>query len=104
MTRFVQITTTVENKGDANTIAAHLLEQRLVACVQISKCTSMYHWQGTLENTDEYVLVMKTKVALFLSVQKILEEIHPYDVPEILATEVITGNASYLEWLEQELL
>ncbi len=104
MTRFMQVLTTVEHEKDAETIAGILLEKRLVACVQISSCSSMYHWQGAVENTKEFVLVMKTRADLLLILQDVLETIHPYDVPEILATEVVAGNRRYLDWFNSELL
>jgi periplasmic divalent cation tolerance protein len=103
MTRFIQVVTTVNNKEEAEIIAGKLLEQRLAACVQISRCSSIYRWQGNLEHAEEFELVMKTSKDIFPLLQKVLEDIHPYDIPEILATEIIAGNSAYLAWLDGEL-
>ncbi len=104
MTDFIQVITTVEQKNDADKIATSLLELRLVACVQISSCTSKYHWKDALESAEEFVLVMKTRKDLFPILQKTLAGIHPYELPEILATEILGGSSAYLEWLDGELV
>jgi periplasmic divalent cation tolerance protein len=103
MTPYLQVVTTVENKTQAETMARILLEKRLVACVQIVECGSMYHWQGKIESSGEYLCLMKTRDDLFASLQSAIEKLHPYEVPEILALPVENGNAPYLQWLEQEL-
>ncbi len=104
MTQYMQVATTVEKQNQAENLAESILNKRLAACVQISTCKSMYHWQGALESADEYILTMKTRKDLFGELERYLVKIHPYDVPEILATEILYGSEKYLDWLEQELV
>jgi periplasmic divalent cation tolerance protein len=103
MTPYLQVATTVENKIQAETMTRTLLERRLVACVQIVACNSMYHWQNNIESSGEYLCLMKTRADLFAPLKTAIEEMHPYEVPEILATPIVEGNTAYLSWLEQEL-
>jgi periplasmic divalent cation tolerance protein len=103
MSRYLQVVTTVENREDADKIAADILGQRLAGCIQISSCRSMYHWQGSLASSDEFVLVMKTRADLFTILSEAIRRIHPYEVPEILATEIVHGDKPYLDWLDAEL-
>ena len=104
MTSYLQVATTVENRTQAETVARHVLEQRLAGCVQILQCASMYHWQGQIEKNDEFLCIMKTRQDLFDSLQAVIADVHPYEVPEILATPVAGGNADYLDWLQGELV
>ncbi len=103
MTDYIQVITTVDDKTEAEKIAEHLLEQRLAACVQISTCRSIYRWQGKVEKADEYVCVIKSSKHLYPELEEAIKKIHPYEVPEILATQVYQGNKEYLGWLDQEL-
>ena len=103
MPSHLQVATTVETREQAEALARQVLEQRLAGCVQISQCCSMYHWQGSIEKGDEFLCVMKTREDLFDRLQLAIAEVHPYEVPEILATPVLKGNTSYLDWLNGEL-
>ncbi|HHB76996.1 MAG TPA: divalent-cation tolerance protein CutA [Desulfobulbus sp.] len=100
---FIQVVTTIDSRDNGCILAGKLLDLRLVACVQILACDSMYHWQDKIDNSREYLCLMKTRADLFPALEKAIADFHPYEVPEILATPVTAGNASYLEWLEQEL-
>ena len=104
MTPYLQVATTVENRTQAEVMARHVLDRRLAGCVQIMQCTSMYHWQGRVEQGDEYLCSMKTREDLFEVLQAEITKVHPYDVPEILATPVTDGNSDYLSWLAGELV
>jgi len=103
MTKFIQVVTTVDKKDMAEKIALHVLEQKLAACVQISNCTSLFRWQGKVENASEYICNMKSSEELYPLLEKAIHKMHPYDVPEILATPVLNGSESYLLWLDAEL-
>lgn len=104
MTTYIQVVTTVDDKNAAEKIAQAVLNKRLAACVQISSCMSMYRWQGNIERAEEYLCVMKSRRNLYQELEKAIRKIHPYDVPEILAVEVVAGNKKYLDWLNQELI
>lgn len=104
MTDFVQITTTTGNRQDAEQIAAELISRRLAGCVQVSgPITSTFRWQGKVETAEEWVCVIKTSRAQVAAVQAALAEIHPYEVPEVIATPIVAGSTAYLKWLEEQL-
>ena len=100
MTPFIQVVTTLPDQAGAEQLAAHLLQQRLAACVQISPCTSRYHWQGVIEQAEEMVCTVKSRRDLFTEVCRVIRSLHPYEVPEILATPVVDGVAAYLDGME----
>ncbi len=104
MNEFIQITTTTGKRQDAEQIAAELVSRRLAACVQVSgPIASTFRWQEKTETLEEWTCTIKTASARFADVQKVIEQIHPYEVPEIIATEIVTGNDMYLSWLRDEL-
>lgn len=103
MTPYIQVVTTAPDRASAEQLADRLLEARLAACVQISPCTSRYHWQGAIEQAEEMVCTVKSRRDLFAEVCRVIRGLHPYEVPEILATPVVDGAAAYLDWMEREL-
>lgn len=103
MTPYIQVLTTLPDRASAEQLAAFLLEARLAACVQISGCTSWYHWQGAIEQGEEQRCTIKSRRDLFPEICQAIQSIHPYQVPEILASPVLAGAESYLRWMEQEL-
>lgn len=103
MKTLLLISTTVEQKEDAERIAALLLEQRLVACAQISApITSLYRWQGRVTTATEWVLSLKTLPQHYPSVEKLLLREHPYEIPEIIAHEIPLVSDSYSDWVNKE--
>ncbi len=103
MTPYIQVVITCPDRQEAEKLAAHLLETQLAACVQISPSTSWYRWQGAIEQSAEMVCTIKSRRDLFSQLCKDVRRLHSYDVPEILATPIVDGSASYLDWLEKEL-
>jgi len=103
LAEFIQVMTTVDSKSAAKNIASEIVQQRLAACVQISQCQSVYRWQGKLEDASEYLCVMKSRADLFPELEQTVKQIHPYEVPEIVASGILTGNKEYLDWLDHEL-
>jgi periplasmic divalent cation tolerance protein len=103
MTKTIQVITTAGTKADAQRIA-RAVEKRLAGCVQIiGPITSTYWWQGEIETAEEWVCVIKSKRELYERLEAAIREVHPYDVPEILAVPVIAGSQDYLRWLDSEL-
>ncbi len=103
MSRYIQVATTIDKKKKAELLARRLLEQRLVACVQITACDSIYHWQGRIEQGSEYLCLMKTRADLLPMLEEAIKELHSYEVPEILATPILSAGTAYRQWLEKEL-
>jgi periplasmic divalent cation tolerance protein len=103
MTDFIQVVTTTETEEDASRIARTLVEARLAACVQVlGPIASTYWWKGQVETSREWQCVAKSRRDLFEKIQESICRVHPYEVPEILATAVIAGSQAYLKWLEEE--
>jgi len=104
MTEYIQVLTTVEHKADAEKIAKMLVEKRIAACVQIiGPLTSFFQWQGKLDSAQEYLCLIKSREDLFSELEAAIKSMHPYEVPEILATPVTKGSKDYLNWLAAEL-
>ena len=100
MQSFILISTTTETRNDAESIAAVLLEKRLAACVQIvGPIQSRYWWENAIQQSDEFLCLIKTSNDLYHKVEEAILSIHPYDVPEIVALPIIAGSSSYLSWI-----
>ena len=89
----------------AKDLARKLVEERLVACVNIvPKVQSIYRWEGKIEDDEEALMLIKTTSKMIAPVSSRLKELHPYDVPEIISLEIKKGegNGDYLAWVEGE--
>jgi periplasmic divalent cation tolerance protein len=84
-------------------IADALVEKGLAACVNIiSPINSIYLWQGKRQSDEEALLIAKTTEDLFSEkLVPAVQEIHPYDVPEIIALPIVFGSESYLDWIDE---
>lgn len=102
MTKYIMITTTFDNKEEANRIIELLLKERLVSCCQLSNITSSYHWKGNIEHNDEFLLQMKSKKSLYKEIEKIILENHSYETPQLIAYDIVDGYTGYLNWIEEE--
>ncbi len=101
MQEYIQIITTVDKREQAKAIAAALVEKKLAGCVQvIGPVSSTYRWKGKIETAEEWLCLIKTRQDLYKDLEAAIHEIHPYEVPEILAMPVLAGSQHYLEWLE----
>ncbi|HVD40687.1 MAG TPA: divalent-cation tolerance protein CutA [Solirubrobacterales bacterium] len=101
-TEVVQVLTTAGSEGEAARIAELLVERRLAACVQVmGPIVSRYRWQGAVEEEREWQCLAKTTRAAYEAVEAAIREVHSYDEPEIVATEIVAGSAGYLAWIEQ---
>lgn len=74
--KYCLITTTFENKEEANKISEILLKKRLVSCSQISSITSSYHWKGKIEHEEEFLLQMKSKTSLYKEIESEILKYH----------------------------
>lgn len=102
MNKYVMITTTFDNKDEANKIIDLLLEKRLVSCCQLSNITSSYHWKGQIERKNELLLQMKSKKELYKEIEKNILDNHSYETPQIVMYDIIDGYDGYLKWIEEE--
>jgi periplasmic divalent cation tolerance protein len=100
----VLISTTTATMEEARAIASRLVEEQLAACVQIvDPITSVYTWQGNIEDEREVLLLIKSTQDLVSPVADLLDRIHPYEVPELIVTPIVDGSTAYLSWLGENL-
>ncbi|HCW98702.1 MAG TPA: divalent cation tolerance protein CutA [Pantoea sp.] len=100
----VVILCTAPDEACARRLAAQALEAKLAACVTLLPgATSLYVWQGKLEQASEVQLLLKSDTTHQQALMDLLKREHPYDVPELLALPVQHGDSEYLSWLHTSL-
>ncbi|MCE2503538.1 MAG: divalent-cation tolerance protein CutA [Chlorobi bacterium] len=93
--------TTFSDTETASRIAQVLVEEGLAACCNIlPQITSIYQWEGEVQKESEVLVLIKTTRYRYRALQDRLIELHPYDVPEVLALPVQYGSRAYLDWIE----
>ena len=104
MNEFIVVFVTVGSAKEGEGLARAIVEERLAACVnRIKGVQSIYRWQGQVEQSEEELLIIKTRRDLFDRLKKRVQELHSYSVPEVIALPILDGSANYLRWLEDEL-
>lgn len=99
----VIILVTVPDGQVAERLARSLVEERLVACVNIvPDLMSLYWWEGSVQSSDEVLMLAKARRGDVDAVAARVRELHPYEVPEVIATEVVGGLDVYLDWVNSE--
>jgi periplasmic divalent cation tolerance protein len=99
----VVVLVTCPDGESAERIARALVEERLAACVNVGgDVRSIYRWRGKVEDADERLLVVKARADRLGDLTARVVELHPYDVPEVLALPVGGGLAPYLDWIRSE--
>ncbi|MGA4842065.1 divalent-cation tolerance protein CutA [Streptomyces sp. G45] len=97
------VLTTTDTADKANALARGAIEARLAACAQVSgPVTAVYRWEGAIEESREWQLLLKTTTARYEALETWLREAHDYETPEIIATPVTHGSAAYLTWVATE--
>ena len=100
---YLQAETTTGSLEEAERLATEIVARRLAACAQIiGPIRSVYHWQGAVQNDEEYLVLFKTRAAVAEQFKRELAELHTYEVPEILLFEIRDGGRPYLDWLAAE--
>lgn len=80
----------------------NLVEKRLVACVNVvGPVRSVFLWKGKVSDESERLLVMKTRADRYAALEKVIEELHPYEVPEVVAIPIERGSEAYLSWVDE---
>ena len=104
MTDKIVIFSTCSSADEAKLIARRLVEARLAACVTaVPGAQSTYHWKGAVEQSEEWLLVIKSSRELFAQLKAQLQKMHSYEVPEVIAVPIVDGSESYLTWMDREL-
>ncbi|MEJ2057316.1 MAG: divalent-cation tolerance protein CutA [Desulfofustis sp.] len=100
----IVVYTSCDDKDVCARIARFVLEKRLAACVQLTApMTSFYWWKDDIARDEEYLLALKSHRHLFDQLAAAIRSIHPYEVPEIIATEIIEIDSGYAAWMREEL-
>jgi periplasmic divalent cation tolerance protein len=98
------VLSTAGSEDEARKIALHLVENQLAACVNIvPHIESIYRWQGKVESTREWLLLIKTTAERFPAVRDALRKLHSYELPECVALSIEDGSLEYLDWLANSL-
>jgi periplasmic divalent cation tolerance protein len=94
---------TAPDRATAERIARTLVDERLVACVNLLPgVTSVYRWQGEVETGEEVLMLAKTTGAGLAALTARIAALHPYDVPEVISLDITGGLPAYLEWIAAE--
>ena len=97
------VITNCPDEESANAIALAVIEAGLAACVNIlPRVQSIYRWQGKVESTSEIPLFFKATAAIYPALESKIRELHPYELPEIIALPLSRGLPAYLNWVAAE--
>ncbi len=100
----VVVLCTCPDPSTAEELARALITQGLAACVNLlPRITSIYRWQGEVEQAEEQLLVIKTQTDVYPQLEELIVQRHPYQVPEIVALPIVQGLPAYLAWLTDAL-
>lgn len=103
MSGVLLVLTNLPGRAEAEAVAQRLVESRVAACVNIlGECTSVYRWQGRVEQAGEVPLLIKTTQSAYAALEAELRACHPYELPEIIALPVSAGLPAYLQWVKEE--
>jgi periplasmic divalent cation tolerance protein len=94
---------TTGSREEALAIGRAVVGERLAACANVlDGMTSIYWWQGALEQAGEAVLILKTRAELVERLTSRIRELHSYDCPCVVALPIAAGNPGYLDWIARE--
>jgi periplasmic divalent cation tolerance protein len=103
MEELIHITTTADSPETVEGIGRYLVEKRLASCAQImGPIKSIYRWKGKVEETKEWICVIKSRKSLYEKVEAEIKRLHPYELPEIVATPIGGGLPGYMQWVLDE--
>jgi len=101
--QYIQIMVSIDDQKQAEQLIKALLQKRLIACGQcLPKMNSYFRWQGDICCDEEYLLLLKTQQPHYQAVEQMIKKHHPYDVPEIIAMDIVAGHEDYLTWIKDE--
>jgi periplasmic divalent cation tolerance protein len=100
---FIVVMTTLPDAGVAKALVRSLVDRRMIACgTVIDPVTSIYRWKGAVEESNEVQVLIKTHRDRFAELETAMRDLHPYDVPELLALPVAEGLNDYMTWVKTE--
>jgi len=105
MNNYILVLTSCNSSEIASLIADSLVNRKLAACVNIMQgVESVYQWQGQIEHAEEFLLLIKSQHSLFLPLKQAIQELHDYELPEIIAVPIEAGEQNYLDWIQSATL
>jgi len=103
MTDAILVLTTLPTADGAAEVAKTVVDEKLAACANILPALrSIYRWEGKVQDENEVLVLLKTRQAQYERLEARILELHPYDVPEILAIPIEGGHRTYLDWVASE--
>ena len=100
---YLQVQTTTDSRVEAMELSRAAVASRLAACAQVAgPVASMYWWDGGLERTEEWVVLLKLPADRYDELAAFITERHSYDEPEIVALPIVKGSTAYLNWMREE--
>jgi periplasmic divalent cation tolerance protein len=104
MTDKIVVLSTCSSAEEAERIARRLVDLRLAGCVNVlAGVRSFYRWKDAIEDSGEWLLIVKTSRACLAKLRAELEQLHSYEVPEVVALPIVDGAPNYLNWLDAEI-
>lgn len=101
---YIVVITTVDDRQQAQSLAEKAVELGLAACVQIvGPVQSVYRWKGNVETANEFRVEMKTTSSHYSRIKAFIQEVHPYEVPEIISLPIQDIASDYGRWLDEQL-
>ena len=95
---------TCPDQDSAQLIAEQLVDNSLAACVNILPgIISVYRWLGSREQAQEHLLIIKTTSQVYDRLEETIRELHPYELPEVIAVSIENGNIDYLNWVSDNI-
>ena len=102
MLKEIVVFITCPNKKEGENIGAHLVSEKLAACVNVVPgLKSIFHWDGKLNRENEVLLIIKTKLSCFNKLEKRVLRLHSYSVPEVVGLPIVKGSQKYLKWVRE---
>lgn len=95
----IMIISTYPDKKSITSIANEFVKKKLVACVNITQVSSIYSWEGKIENSAEFIAIFKTTLKNKKTLKEQIKDTHPYKVPEIAEIDVASINKPYMNWI-----
>jgi periplasmic divalent cation tolerance protein len=103
VTRCCQVTTTLPDRAAAQNMAETLVAERLAACAQVlGPVSSTYRWEGQVKHAEEWYCYLKTTEYGLPALEQRIRELHPYELPELIALPISWGDTQYFDWIRTE--
>jgi periplasmic divalent cation tolerance protein len=101
--KVISVYITCKDEEEAEKIAKHLLDEKLIVCANMFPIKSLYWWKGKIEKEAEFAIIAKTKKEKFDKIKEQVKKVHSYEIPCIESWDIDDAHEPYLKWLEEEI-